>query len=81
MLTVALICFAVILLVIVGMAVGVMNGRDPLKGTCGGLNRIGLRDGECPVCGDDPAKCDGDGGRSAETGDRRAASLGRDALR
>lgn len=81
MLTLFLICFIFLLVVVAGMAIGVMNGREPLKGTCGGLNRIGLRDGECPVCGDDPAKCDGDGGRSAETGDRRAASLGRDALR
>lgn len=77
MLTVALVCFLVILLVIAGMAVGVMNGRDPIKGSCGGLNKLGLREGECPICGDDPARCD----QRTDAKDERAARLGRDATR
>lgn len=75
MLTMVLICFAVILLVIAGMAVGVMHGREPIKGSCGGLNKLGLRDGPCPVCGDDPAQCDQN--RPQADG----AGLGRDAMR
>ena len=39
------------------MAVGVMMGKEPLKGTCGGLNRI-MGDRDCPVCGGDTQKCD-----------------------
>ena len=53
-----LISFAVIMLMIALMAVGVWLGkRAPLKGTCGGLNRF-TGDKECPVCGGDAAKCD-----------------------
>lgn len=52
-----LITFLVMLLIVVAMAVGVMAGRKPLQGSCGGLNKIeGL--GECEICGGDRQKCD-----------------------
>lgn len=73
--TIFFICMAVMLLVIAGMAVGVMSGREPIKGSCGGLNRLGLRDGACPICGDDPTRCET---QVAET-QAKAAQLGRDA--
>jgi hypothetical protein len=75
MLTTAIVCFVLILFLIVGMAVGVMNGREPIKGSCGGLNKLGLRDGECPICGDDPNRCENNEGTSTGS---RAAQLGRD---
>lgn len=34
--------FAVLMLVVIGMAVGVMFGRAPLKGSCGGLGNVGV---------------------------------------
>ena len=37
--------FAVFALVIGGMAVGVMAGRQPIKGSCGGVNGKG-----CELC-------------------------------
>jgi hypothetical protein len=37
--------FAVILLVIAGMSVGVLNGRKAISGSCGGLNN-----GGCELC-------------------------------
>ena len=40
-----LLSFAVILCVIAGMALGVVNGRSPIKGSCGGLNG-----GRCELC-------------------------------
>lgn len=40
-----LITFAVMLSVIAGMAIGVMNGRKPISGSCGGLNG-----GGCELC-------------------------------
>jgi len=39
------ITFAVLLAVIGAMAIGVMNGRKPISGSCGGLNG-----GGCELC-------------------------------
>lgn len=77
MLTTFLVALAAILLFILMMAVGVMAGREPLKGSCGGLNKLGLRDGDCPVCGGNPAKCES----STESSSEKAATLGRDLMK
>jgi hypothetical protein len=65
MLTTFVISVVAILVFIILMAVGVMIGREPLKGSCGGLNKLGLRDGDCPVCGGNPAKCDTESDKTA----------------
>jgi len=44
-------------LVIAGMAVGVIFQDKPIKGSCGGLNNIGLG-GKCDICGSDTTKCE-----------------------
>jgi hypothetical protein len=44
--TVFLITFAILLLVVVGMAIGTIAGRPAIKGSCGGLNQVGLS-GSC----------------------------------
>ena len=44
--TVFLLSFAVIVLTILGLGIGVLLGRGPLKGSCGG-NEV-LR--ACPLC-------------------------------
>ena len=44
-------------LVIAGMAVGVIFQDKPIKGSCGGLNNIGLG-GSCDICGGDTTKCE-----------------------
>ena len=49
--------FLVFLFVIVIMAVGVMRGRPPIAGSCGGLGAIGV-DGACEICGGNPYKCE-----------------------
>ncbi|MBL6689323.1 MAG: (Na+)-NQR maturation NqrM [Pseudomonadales bacterium] len=49
--------FIILLAIVAGMAIGVMKGRAPISGTCGGLNNIGI-DGACEICGGNPAKCD-----------------------
>jgi len=48
--------FLFFLLIIIVMAVGVMRGREPISGTCGGLNQMG-EGGGCELCGGDPAAC------------------------
>lgn len=40
---------AVFLLAVGGLAVGVMAGRAPIKGSCGGLNCI--KGARCGACG------------------------------
>lgn len=40
-----LLAFAIMLAVIAGMAIGVMYGRRPISGSCGGLNA-----GSCELC-------------------------------
>lgn len=74
MLTTFLVAFAAILLVILFMAVGVMAGREPIKGSCGGLNKVGVRDGDCPVCGGNPSKCESTQEKAP------ASALARDAM-
>ena len=44
-------------LVMAGMAVGVMAGRQPIKGSCGGIGALGI-DTACEICGGDPKRCD-----------------------
>lgn len=52
-----LLSILVVGLVIAGMAVGVMAGRGPLKGSCGGMGALGM-DTACDICGGDPKRCD-----------------------
>ncbi len=49
--------FVVLVLVVAGMAIGVMFGRQPLKGSCGGMSS-GTADTSCSLCGGNPAKCE-----------------------
>ena len=55
--TLLLISTAVIGLVIAGMAIGVIMGRQPIKGSCGGMGALGI-DTSCEICGGDPQRCD-----------------------
>ena len=52
-----LITFLVFGLVVAGMAVGVILGRGPIKGSCGGMGSLGI-DTACDICGGDPKRCD-----------------------
>jgi hypothetical protein len=58
-----LLAFLFMLLVIGAMSVGVMFGRKPITGSCGGMKALGM-DVECEICGGDPNRCEssrGDG--------------------
>jgi len=45
------------LALVAAMSIGVIMGRKPIAGTCGGLNMMGA-DGSCEICGGDSSKCD-----------------------
>ena len=44
-------------LVIGAMAVGVIAGRPPIKGSCGGMGALGV-DSACDICGGNPQRCE-----------------------
>jgi len=45
------------LFIVVAMAVGVLMGRKPIAGSCGGLSAIGMKSA-CDVCGGDDEVCE-----------------------
>lgn len=49
--------FLVMVTVMAIMAVGVMSGREPIKGSCGGIGAIGI-DQSCEICGGSPQRCE-----------------------
>lgn len=52
-----LIVFVFMMVIVAAMAVGVMFGRKPIAGSCGGMAAIGM-ESECDVCGGDKTKCE-----------------------
>lgn len=52
-----LISALVIAIVIAAMAVGVIMGREPIKGSCGGMGALGI-DQACDICGGNPQRCE-----------------------
>jgi len=55
-------------LVVTAMAVGVLAGREPIKGSCGGLGAVGINQ-SCEICGGDPVRCDEEKGEAGEAGE------------
>ncbi len=53
-----LVTLLIMLLVVSALAVGVIFGRKPLAGSCGGVGAaLGQQDYVCDICGGDEAKC------------------------
>ena len=66
MISTFLIVFVFMAIVVGFMAVGIMFGRKPIAGSCGGMAAVGM-ESECDVCGGDKSKCDKEEGVSVET--------------
>lgn len=60
--TTVLISLLLMAVIMAAMAVGVIFGRTPIKGSCGGLNNVGVEE-NCELCGGNPAKCDSTPGK------------------
>lgn len=61
--------FIVLLLIITAMSVGIMFGRKPISGSCGGMSALGM-DTACDICGGDKSICEDE-----EEKQRRIAKL------
>ena len=48
--------FIILLLLVTAMSLGVLFGRKPITGSCGGLQNL-EPDRECEICGENPSKC------------------------
>lgn len=55
--TTFIVALIVVLLLVGGMAIGVIMGREPIKGSCGGMAALGI-DTECDICGGNPNLCE-----------------------
>ncbi|MCA6062362.1 (Na+)-NQR maturation NqrM [Thalassolituus marinus] len=60
-----LVAFGVMLTVVTIMAVGVIFGRKPISGSCGGMSAIGM-ESACDVCGGDKKKCEKESKKAAK---------------
>ena len=49
--------FLAFALIVTAMSVGVIAGREPIKGSCGGMGALGI-DQSCDICGGDPQRCE-----------------------
>lgn len=46
-----------LLIIVAAMSIGVLLGKKPISGSCGGMSAIGM-DTVCDICGGDPNRCD-----------------------
>ncbi|GAB2195154.1 (Na+)-NQR maturation NqrM [Sessilibacter sp. MAH2] len=54
-----LVTLLVLLTVVAAMSVGVIMGRKPITGSCGGIGAaLGEKDYVCDFCGGDESKCE-----------------------
>ena len=65
-----ILAFVVMLALIAAMAVGVLLGRKPISGSCGGMKALGI-DVECEICGGNPALCESVETPSSKLGDAK----------
>ena len=60
--------FVLMIAVVVAIAVGVLMGRKPISGSCGGMSALGM-EVACDICGGDKGTCE------KETKKARAAKV------
>lgn len=65
--------FAFITLMVAAMAVGVIFSNKPIKGSCGGIQQLGMG-GKCDICGGEPDSCDDAQALKKQEADKSKAS-------
>lgn len=64
-----LVTLAVMLFVALALSIGVLAGRKPISGSCGGVGKaLGDPNYTCPLCGGDEAKCEAEKQKSSTSG-------------
>lgn len=81
MMTVFLLVLTLMLLGVGGMAIGVMFGRKPISGSCGGVGATGVTGGTCELCGGNPNACESDESPKAARKERAGKDAFYDASR
>jgi len=74
MITVVIMAFCFMLFIVVAMAVGVLMGKSPITGSCGGLSAIGMKSA-CDVCGGDDEVCEKEKLKNSGLNDENAQDL------
>lgn len=59
-----LLVLMIVVLLVAGMSVGVIFGRKPISGTCGGIGALGISS-SCDICGGNTQKCEEENQRVA----------------
>ena len=75
-LTTFVVVLAVMLLAVLGLAAGVLAGRKPIAGSCGGIANLGIEK-ECSICGGVREKCE----EANASGTNQATDLAYDATK
>lgn len=55
--TTFILTLAIMGFLIIAMSVGVLMGRKPISGSCGGMSALGMET-ECDICGGNPQICE-----------------------
>lgn len=49
--------FVALMVIIAAMSIGVVMGRKPIAGSCGGMSALGMETA-CDICGGDKERCE-----------------------
>jgi hypothetical protein len=52
-----LLVFFIVIVLMTGMCIGIIFGRKPISGTCGGIGALGMGTA-CDICGGNTQKCE-----------------------
>ncbi len=73
-----ILAFIILVILVAGMAVGVIFGRKPISGSCGGMSALGM-DVACDICKGDPEVCETEQQKAIKAEQAEAEDLSYDA--